>query len=153
MAWTPSVRDQRPSLFRDVTWSRFVFVYRHYEAAYQSRIQRSRSRKKFRGVTQWYRRSKRDLCLSSAQSARTLGTLHTLWISKLFLEIPSINYGQRGEKWTLILPHPTARKLPPLCMPSPLSLIVSCIPAIIPPLCFSFFLLCLLLVLPEGEVL
>jgi hypothetical protein len=88
MVWTPSVRDQRPSIFRDVTWSRFVFVYRHFEVAYQSRLQRPRIRKKFRGVTHRYRCSIRDLCLSSAQIARTLGTLHTLWISKLFLEIP-----------------------------------------------------------------
>jgi len=116
MAWTPSVRNQRPSLIKDVTWSKFVFVHRHFEVGYQSRLQRPRSRKKFRGVKQWYRLSKRDLCLSSAQTARTLGTLHTLWISKLFLEIPYKLWpgGGRNIRWFF----PT-RKLPPLCMPSP----------------------------------
>jgi hypothetical protein len=49
MAWTPSLREQKTSLLRDDTWSRFVFAYWHFEVACESRLQRPRIRKKFRG--------------------------------------------------------------------------------------------------------
>jgi hypothetical protein len=95
MSWTPSVRDQRPSIFRYVTWSRFVFVYRHFEVAYQSRLQRPRIRKKFRGVTQRY-----GICAFPPHSLPGHWGPFTRsgYQSCSWKYLVRINYGQRGKK-------------------------------------------------------